>query len=404
MNREQFRIAVANLRANRARTLLTTLGVIIGVASITLVLALGEGVRQAVRTQVDNLGGNVIIIKPGRADSAAIGAYNPYNTAMTTTLTERDYATASKVDNVNQVAPVMILNGSLKDGQGVSLNAPIIATSEALPEVLDLKIRSGQFIDSQTSRDTVVIGQQLALELFGMDEAMGQSVLVKGRPHTVIGVVKNTKTPINLSGIDLDMAAFISLDDGKSFNQGIAQIQQLTVSVDDVSRIAETTKQIDSALLKNHGGEHDFTAIAGADIADYSNSFFSSLVLITAIVSIVTLVVSGIGVMNIMLVGVTERTREIGIRKALGATDQHIMGQFLVESLLMCISGGILGIALAYTLAFFIGSELYFQPSLSPYIFATGFGLALVVGIIFGLYPAVKAARKDPIESLRQYQ
>lgn len=404
MNREQFRIAVQNLRANRARTLLTTLGVIIGVASITLVLALGEGVRQAVERQVDKLGGNVIIVKPGRNDAGVVGSYNPYNTAMTTTLTERDYSTVSKLPNVRETAPVMILNGSLKDSDGDVIHAPIIATSESLVSVLGLKVRSGQFIDSQTSRDTVVIGQQLAIDLFGMDEAMGQSVLVKGRPHTVIGIIKNTNTPINLSGIDLDQAAYVSLDDGKSFNQGIAQIQQLALSVNDVNMIADTTKRVDTAILKNHSGEQDFTALAGKDIAKYSNVFFSSLVTITAIVSIITLVVSGIGVMNIMLVGVTERTREIGIRKALGATDQHIMGQFLVESLIMCVTGGILGIMLAYTLAFFIGSELYFQPSLSPAIFATGFGLALGVGIIFGLYPAVKAARKDPIDSLRQYQ
>lgn len=404
MNREQFRIAVANLRANRARTLLTTLGVIIGVASITLVLALGDGVRQAVEHQVDRLDGNVIIVKPGRTDSGMVGAYNPYNTAMTTTLTERDYSTVSKLPNIRDIAPVMILNGSLKDSDGDTKHAPIIATSDSLVTIFGLKIRSGQFIDSQTSRDTVVIGQQLALDLFGMDEAMGQSVLVKGRPHTVIGIIKNTKTPINISGIDLDQAAYVSLDDGKSFNQGIAQIQQLALSVDDTSKIADTTKQVDAAILKNHAGEQDFTALAGTDIAKYSNSFFSSLITITTIVSIITLIVSGIGVMNIMLVGVTERTREIGIRKALGATDQHIMGQFLVESLIMCISGGIIGIIVAYAAAFFIGSELYFQPSLNPLIFATGFGLALGVGVIFGLYPAVKAARKDPIESLRQYQ
>lgn len=404
MNREQFRIAVQNLRANRARTLLTTLGVIIGVASITLVLALGEGVRQAVERQVDRLEGNVIIVKPGRSDSNVVGSYNPYNTAMTTTLTERDYATVAKLPNVREIAPVMILNGSLKDSDGDTRHAPIIATSESLMSVLGLKVRSGQFIDSQTSRDTVVIGQQLALDLFGMDEAMGQSVLVKGRPHTVIGIIKNTNTPINLSGIDLDQAAYVSLDDGKSFNQGIAQIQQLTLSVTDISKISETTARVDAAILKNHAGEQDFTALAGKDIARYSSAFFSSLVSITAIVSIITLIVSGIGVMNIMLVGVTERTREIGIRKALGATDQHIMGQFLVESLIMCVTGGVLGIVVAYAAAFFIGSELYFQPSLSPYIFATGFGLALGVGVIFGLYPAIKAARKDPIESLRQYQ
>jgi ABC-type antimicrobial peptide transport system permease subunit len=378
--------------------------VIIGVASITLVMALGEGVRQAVERQVERLNGNVVIVKPGRNDTTGMNAYNPYNTAMTTTLTERDYATVSKLPNIKQIAPVMILSGSLKENGGTPHHAPIIATSESLVSILDLKVRSGQFIDAQTSRDTVVMGQELALDLFGMDDAMGQSVLVKGRPHTVIGIIKNTKTPINLSGINLDRAAYVSLDDGKSFNQGIAQIQQLSLSVKDPSKIAQTTAQIDKAILDNHSGEHDFTALAGKDIARYSNDFFSSLVTITAIVSVVTLIVSGIGVMNIMLVGVTERTREIGIRKALGATNQHIMGQFLVESLIMCISGGVIGIAVAYALAFLISSELYFQPSISPYIFATGFGLALAVGIIFGLYPAVKAARKDPIDSLRQYQ
>lgn len=404
MNLEQFRIARQNLRANRMRALLTTLGIVIGVASITIVMALGEGIRQAVGQQVNRLSGNVIVVKPGRSDNQAVSAYNPYNATMTTTLTERDYNSTKKVDNVKEVAPVMIISGSVKDDSNHSANVPIIATSEALVPVLNLKVRSGQFIDAETDRDTVVLGQQLAIDLFGTDEAMGQSLLVKGRPHAVIGIVKNTNTPINLSGLDLDHAAYVSLDDGKSFNQGIAQIQQLALQVNDLSKIDATAKAIDRAILKNHGGEQDFTTLAGKQIADYSSNFFASLVAVTAIISGITLVVSGIGVMNIMLVSVTERTREIGIRKALGATDQNIMVQFLIEALIMCIVGGIVGISLAYALAFFIGSQLYFQPSISPAIIGTGFGMALAVGVIFGLYPALKAARKDPIDALRQYQ
>jgi len=403
MSREQFRIATANLRANRARTLLTTLGIVIGVASITLVLALGEGAKQAVTQQVQRLGGNVIIVKPGHNGVNAANAYNPYNTAITTTLTERDYTSVKRTANVKEVAPVMILGGNVKNDQE-SANVSIIATAEPLVSVLGLKVRSGQFIDAQTSRDTVVLGQRLAIDLFGTDEAMGQSLLVKGRPHAVIGIIKNTHTPINLSGIDLDNAAYVSLDDGKSFNQGIAQIQQLTVKVGDVNKLDETASAINKTILKNHSSEQDFTVLAGDAIANHSNSLFTTIVAVTAIVSAITLVVSGIGVMNIMLVGVTERTREIGIRKALGATDQHIMGQFLIEALIMCIVGGILGISIAYALAFLIASQLSFQPSVSFAIIGTGFGLALVVGIIFGLYPALKAANKDPIDALRQYQ
>lgn len=404
MSREQFRIAIQNLRANRARTLLTTLGIVIGVASITLVLSLGEGVRQVVGKQVERLDGNVIIVKPGQDNTQSVASYNPYNTAMTTTLTERDYATVTNTKNVQQVAPVMLLSGNVKDGDDKSRNVPIVATSQSLVDVLDLKIRSGQFIDAQTSRDTVVLGQRLAIDLFGTDQAMGQSIMVKGRPHTVIGVIKNTNTPINLSGIDLDHAAYVSLDDGKSFNQGIAQIQQLTIKVEDVSKLNETAAAIDAGILKNHDNEQDFAVLAGEKIAQYSNGFFSNLIAITAVVSVITLIVSGIGVMNIMLVGVTERTREIGIRKALGATDSHVMGQFLIEAMIICIAGGAIGIIVAYISAFLIGSQLSFQPSLSPIIIGSGFGLALIVGVIFGLYPALKAANKDPIDALRQYQ
>ena len=298
----------------------------------------------------------------------------------------------------------MLLSGSIKNVGSSSADAPIVATSESLVPILDLKVHSGQFIDEITARETVVLGQNLAIKLFGTDEAMGQSVLVKGRQHTVIGVVKNLNTPVNLTGIDLDNAAYVSLDDGKSFNQGIAQIQQLLVQVDDTSKLQPTASNIDETLLKNHQDERDFSVLAGQDIADHSNRFFGVIIALTAIVSAITLIVSGIGVMNIMLVGVTERTREIGIRKALGATDQHIMGQYLIESLLICITGGIVGILLAYLVAFVISSQLSFHPSLSYEIVGTGFSLALVVGIVFGLYPALKAANKDPIDALRQYQ
>lgn len=402
--REQFRIAVANLRANRTRTILTTLGIIIGVASITFVLALGYGARQAVSEQVKRLDGNVIIVKPGQEGYRSISAYNPYNTAITTTLTERDLKTIESTPNVKNVAPVMFLTGSVRNGEKGTHTAAVIATSQSLATILGLDIRAGQFIDETTNRDTVVLGQKLAIELYGTDEPLGQTVQIKGRQHTVIGTVKNTNTPINLSGIDLDRAVYVSLDDGKSFNQGIAQIQQLNIQVNDIDKLALTSHDIEQVLLKNHQNERDFSVLGGNNVAKGSDSFFGTIVAVTAVVSAITLLVSGIGVMNIMLVGVNERTREIGIRKALGATNSHVMGQFLIESLLMCIVGGVIGIIVAYLLAFIVGTQLSFTPSLHPLILLSGFAMALIVGVLFGIYPALKAARKNPIDALRQYQ
>lgn len=398
-----FRLATTSLRRNRVRTILTTLGIIIGVASITLVLALSEGARHTVTQQVSELDGNVILVEPGKKVDQQLSAYNPYSKSLTSTLTEEDLGSTKAIPAVTAVAPSMYLSGTII-GQSQSVTAPIIATSEDLLTILGLKVQSGQFIDKTTNRDTVVLGQDLAIRLLGTNRTASQQVKLKGRDHTVIGILSPTDKPINLSGTDLDQAAFISLEDGKSFNQGIAQIQQLTLSVKDPAQLSQTADTVHQEILDNHLGEEDFTVLAGDQIAHSADSQFNSIVAITGIVSAITLIVGGIGIMNIMLVSVAERTREIGIRKALGATDQQILTQFLIESLLMSFGAGIIGVLAAAILAFIVASQLSFQPIIGPSVILMGVGSAIIVGVIFGLYPAVKASRKDPIIALRQYQ
>lgn len=399
-----LRIASDSLRANRVRTALTTLGIVIGIASISLVMALGEGARQSVSQQIGKLDGNIIIIKPGQKGFRDISAYNPYNTAITSTLTERDYRSALDVPGVAAVAPLMFISGSVKNGSTEADGAPIIATSDKLADILKLQLVSGDFIGEVTDRDTVAIGQQLAIEIFGTDQALGQQLTVKGRPHTIIGVVKNTKQPINLSGVDLDHAVYTSLDDGKSFNQGIAQIQQIALSTQSGARVSNVTAALDQALLANHDGERDFAILAADNISSSADDFFGSILIVTAIVASISIIVGGIGIMNILLVSVTERTREIGIRKAVGATDGQIMWQFLIESIAMSFSGGVIGLIIAYALAYIIGGALFFTPAINWEIIVGSLAIALFVGIVFGIYPAIRAARKDPIEALRQYQ
>lgn len=400
-----YRIAVQSLRMNRVRTALTTLGIIIGVASVTLVLALGNGAEGSVRSQVSTLGDNVILVTSGAESSLLEAAerYNPYGISATSSLTEHDLNAIRLSADVQYVAPLMLLNGSVTARFGNKSNVPIVAATPELATILGLQTKPGQFVDSNTTRDTAVVGAKLANALFGSDQILGQEFTLKGRTHTVIGTLKETDTPINLSGVDLDNAVFISFDDGKSFNQGVAQIQQLLITVKEPAKIEAVEKEIEKALLVNHSNEHDFTVFAGQDVAEHGNASFRAIVLMTALVATITLIVGGIGIMNIMLVGVSERTREIGIRKALGATNGQVLSQFLIEALIMCFAGGLIGLAIGYGLAFLVAFQLSFQPAVTWQIAATGLGMAFATGILFGLYPAVKAARKDPIESLRQY-
>lgn len=400
----QFRIALQSLRTNRVRTMLTTLGIVIGVASVTVVLSLGHGIENTVRTQVSSLDNNIMLVSSG-ADMSALDAMrrmSPYGVGTTTSLTEQDYTAVRNTAGIDKIAPIMILNGTIT-AHGGTKNVPIIATSPELAHMLGLTSDPGQFIDTTATRDTAVVGSKLASSLFGGTQLLGNEFTLKGRPHTVVGVLKEINNPVNLSGIDLDYAVFISFDDGKSYNQGVAQIQQFIITVKDPSTLSSIRQQVDQTILNNHKGERDFAIYTGQHIADHNNSAFQAIVFMTAMVATITLIVGGIGIMNIMLVGVSERTREIGIRKALGATNSHILGQFLIEALIMCVVGGIVGLAIGYGSAFTIALQLGFQPAFTWQITLIGLGMAFITGIIFGLYPAVKAARKDPIESLRQY-
>lgn len=399
------RVAMESLRSTRVRTSLTTLGIIIGVLSITLVLALGEGAKRTITDQITGLDSGLILVKPGGSDQrSALSAYTPFVVHSVSTLTESDVASIHALQQTRFVAPLILINGTVRYHEKNSKGTPIVATSPDLTELLKLKISSGQFVSDTTNRDTVVLGYEAAHSILGTDQARGQEITIKGRPHTVIGVLRPTGAPINALGVNLDKSALISIEDGKSFNQGIAQISQIILSASNPGRIPQTAAAIDGALLTNHNGERDFSVIEGKDAANSSSAFYDIIVFITAAVAAVALIVGGVGIMNIMLVSVIERTREIGIRKALGASNGQILWQFLIESLTMTVVGGFIGLCAAYIAAFFIATVFSFQPALTWTIVGIAMGLAVGVGVVFGLYPAIKASRKDPIEALRQYE
>ncbi len=411
---EHIQNALHSLKAARLRTLLTTLGVAIGVASITTILSLSGGITQIVSSQIDALGGNITVLRPGTPVENVDALASPstgqeYATSM---LTEADYDIITNVNNVDAAAPLMLINGVLKGGS--TKNAPVIATTPSLQETTDLPIAQGQFIDEITNRDTAVVGDQLSIDLFGTNQSIGQTFKMRGQMFTVIGVLKRMNNPINYNNVDFDHTAIISLESGKSFHQGVAQIQQINVKAKSVETLPGVINEIDTKILAEHKDEKDFLIMSGKEIAEPTSDFFYTLTGVMTTIAAISLIVGGIGIMNIMLVNVAERTREIGLRKSVGASNGNIIWQFLAEALnitilvivvfsIISIIGGIIGYMGGYLIAFIISTSLTFSPVFSWEIAAAALTTSIVTGVVFGIYPALRAARKDPIESLRQY-
>ncbi len=402
------KIAIDSLRSARTRTNLTMLGIVIGVVSITLILSLGESIRQSGINQVNELGNKLIVIRPGGSQSGGSAPYSnflnpsPIAPYATTTLQEKDIQAIEKLSSVRSASPLMLINGSIDKSQPATQQASILATTPEFANALKIDTSNGQFIDEETDDQTVVIGQQLATDLYGTDQILGKKIKLRGIEHTIIGVLQRTNGPVGISGIDLDYAAIVSINDGKKFNQGIAQLQQILVVPEKTSQRQLAINQINSTLTKQHNGEKDFQVLTGEEAVVVSKSFYQFATTLTAIVAGISLIVGGVGIMNIMLVGVAERTREIGIRKSLGASNRHILLQFLIEALIISILGGCIGIIIAIAIALFIGLMLGLTPVISLQVMLISLSLSVCVGVIFGIGPAIRAARKNPIEALRE--
>jgi len=402
---EHYRTARQSLDRARMRTTLTMVGVAIGVASVTAILALSSGVNRVLDGQVAELGNSVAIVRPKANNPTLADLSNPTPlTAYTTSpLEEGDVAAIKKLPNVSAVAPIMTLSGSVRSNSATPQLSTIVATTPEFIKISEFKIFDGQFLDEQTRDNTAVIGIQLSIDLFGDEQSVGQRFHIRGQPITVVGVLKRQNQPINYNNIDFDHAAIISFESGKLFNGGVAQIQQINVRAKNSADMSNVKSSVQSTLAKNHDGQKDADVFVGKEIAKPSSNLFKFISVAMAVIASVSLLVGGVGIMNIMLVGVSERTREIGLRKAVGASNTTIVGQFLIEALIISVIGGIVGFLGGYFIAFLVSLAIPYDPSFSWAIAGWALGLSVGVGVLFGLYPAIHAARKDPIESLRRY-
>jgi len=401
---EHFRTARESLRRTKVRTYLTVTGVAVGIASITTILALSGGVTDIITRQIKDAGNDIALVRPTAKEPSLIDLGNPNPAAAYTTspLVERDLDSIQSLKNVDLAAPIMTLSGNVYSKDEHPHNSTIVATTPEFTKTAPIVMKDGQFIDGMTSEDTVVLGEQLAVNLFGTDQAVGKQLTIRGQPFTCIGVIKRQKNPINYNNIDVDNSAIISLDSGKLFNQGVAQIQQINVKATKNTDIQKLKTSIETVISKNHDNERDTSVLVGEEITQPTSKLFLIMTAVLSAIAGISLIVGGIGIMNIMLVSVAERTREIGLRKAVGATSESIVSQFMIEAFITSALGGIIGLVGGYALAFVISMFLPYDPVLSWQAGAVALALSIIVGVLFGLYPALKASRKNPIESLRR--
>lgn len=395
------RSAIISISRNKLRSFLTTLGVVIGVLSVILLTSIGNGLTVFVERQFETLGSNLLIVSPGEIINEE-GGFNQEAAALslaTSKLSQEDVTAIKRVGYpLGQVSPVIEGSVDVRTEQG-KRKGYSVATSPEYTDLRNTKTTQGRFFnetDVSSSRKVAVIGSKINEKLFANVNPIGQKVTLNRIKFEVIGVAES-KSSGSFGGPDIDSSVYIPITTAKSA-LGQDKISYILVQAQNKNEITRAKDKIKEVMLKRMDQE-DFSVIDQAEILDTIQTILGTLTLGLAGIAAISLVVGGIGIMNIMLVAVSERTREIGLRKALGATPNNIMIQFLIESAILSTLGGLLGIILGILGAMAIRNFFPATPALNSILLA--FGVSLGTGIIFGVYPARKAAQLNPIEALR---
>lgn len=407
-----IRVALDGLAANKLRSILTMLGIIIGVGAVIALLSIGQGAGAAITNEIQGIGSNLIVVIPGSIEEGG-GPARALGSAPSLTLEDANaLADSRNVPHAAGVAPVLNSRAQVVYG-GENVNTEIDGVTPAYQEVRNWKVARGRFI-TQTDLDTLarvaVLGQLPAEKLFNGADPIGQVVRIQQVPFRVVGILTERGSG-GFFGFSEDDRIMIPITTAQSRLLGARSIRggQRLVSIINVSATSEADidraiEEITLTLRRRHDiefSQDDFSLFTQQDLLGAFNQITTILTLFLAAIAAISLLVGGIGIMNIMLVSVTERTREIGIRKAVGAKRRDILVQFLIEAIVLSVVGGLIGVLLGAGIAQIVNSFDVITTVTSPQAVALAVGFSIAVGVFFGIYPAWRAAQLNPIEALR---
>jgi putative ABC transport system permease protein len=396
------KVAAQSILKNKMRTLLTMLGVIIGVGAVIVMVAIGEGAKSRIAEQVASLGTHMIVVTPGAVRLSGVSQGGATSNALTledAALLEREAALLSGV------SPVVVTRSQVIGGDG-NWRTSIQGVSTSYLVIRNWALESGAFFspsDVRTMRKSAILGKTVADNLFPGADPVGQQIRIRSVPFEIAGVLaRKGQTPDGIDQDDVILAPYTTVQTRLSGRTWIPQILASTYSADDIPGAQSEIRQL---LRESHklpeGADDDFVIRNQSDIAQAAASTTEVMTVLLAAIASISLLVGGIGIMNIMLVSVTERTREIGLRMAIGARGSDVLKQFLVESVVVATIGGLIGVLLGYGVALLLGRIAGWAIAVSPGTTLLALGFASVVGVFFGIYPARQAASLNPIEALR---